>query len=335
MPAPGEVIKLLADDGCDHKAKPLSQHELAEGRTSVCEVRTEHGTVRDLEIPLKNGQIIRLWATNAPLTISLTEGAPSAMTVRVEAPLAFKARARVPNFAPSRPLDLADGIVRAAAGATFAPSRVQGANITGTLQVGWSKVGNVSISCADLTTASLQPAAPTQVPAKGKLVAVTRGRLPLAKAPGTPILVEAEGLEVLEEKGREGGAIRVAAEFTDGSRIDGFAPADALEPVEPEKVLAEGGEGLALCGDGGCPGMGTRPYEKMTVEILPNTQVYSEPGGEVWATVPAALRAEVIRFEQEQWLLLSQIPGIQAVPGCPVLRLGYVPLDRVKVIEGP
>lgn len=247
---------------------------------------------------------VRLSGARAEVTL-MPEGA----RVRVVSPLAFEASAALTDV----PLGVARAtwitpLVFASTKTWLAPRTLREDGVEVALDLGDEvRVEPVAVPCVSL---ALRPAERDPVEVEVGLVTFRGTVLPLQRAPDrgevfSLVLASPDALS-LHELGQRKGWVRVEARWTDGTKIRGWTPADALER-DPYRMGRITGFGRGICQ------LGAR-------RTLPTgTAIHSAPDGPRWATVTTPTSAE-IDASVPGWWRVVRMPGLGTADLCDQLE---------------
>jgi hypothetical protein len=292
----------------------------------TCTVR---GTARNwgsLEVTPEGGTSFGIVLAKANVAVALLPGADALARVAVDGPLVFEAsapRASVPLRA-RRKLRVLDGVATLTPRTRLVPTDVAGERVSARLDHDVSLTFEpIALPCAALTLGDAEALRSEVVtPRKARRLVPADTELSLAPTPeGAPVArlgIGAGSPLMLERLGARGAMVRVAAAWRDGTRLVGWTPSSAVEPLARPLETQVAGPGGGGCGS-------NRGGSYVGPALLhAGARVHDAPRGRAWATAKRAVRVHVAI--NDGWGALGDIPGLASPRGC-LLEHAFVPAE--------
>ena len=302
----------------------------------ACVVRVEKGSIARMSVTPTSGAPFDVRLTDVPLTLTPPASADSPTWIDVRGLFELSGKASSLFYRPTKPLDLASGMIHVGTNGRITALRSAGAGVekkTGLARIavgGETSVEDVPIACDALTLADDRWPPPAYVgpdDAYSPLNAEWR----LFASPGSASSIAISGVPPLAILGKKGAWAHVRIAVEDETRITGWIRADEID---------EGawgvGYGIGLCGRGCAVGFASTSegeYEGKA-RVARGTSLHAAPGGGAWATLARDAELGVFHARGDEWVRITETPGISDDPDCDENTHAYVPVGAVTFAPG-
>lgn len=291
-------------------------------------VHSEHGLVENVAVQVGPSDRLTILVTDSPVALTPTPGGP--VHVQVDGALRFEGWTHLASYAVKAPHELVAGMLTAGSEVRLTTPNLESSQLRGTLELERMRIAQLTIACEALTTARDNDVSAT-LELRAPLLRATGANIELRKEPreAAPVVFTVEGLAAMTQGPTEAGFVHVAAQFSDGTRVRGWARRSDVELIPSGEEPVPASHGIALCGVG-CGGGGTPDESIGRAQIAANAPVHAMQGGPIWASVAQPLETQVLRRGSEPWFLLLQVPGISEDVGCKTLQHAFVEAQYVS-----